>query len=88
MTHSMKSWASFGPDAFWAVILNNEDCALVAERAAGDRLLGHLTELETCQAELVDGVAAGFESVLGAEFDALQVAAVDDRILVILADVL
>ena len=75
-------------DSFRAVILNNEDCTLVAHRAASDGLLGHLTELETCQAELVDGVAAGFEGVFGAELDALQVAAVDDRVLVILADVL
>ena len=36
----------------------------------------------------MDGVTAGFEGVFSAELDALQVAAVDNRVLVILADVL
>ena len=61
-------------NAFRAVILNDEDCTLVAKRAASDCLLGHLAELETRQAELVDGVTAWFEGVLSAKLDALQVA--------------
>ena len=75
-------------DAFWAVVLNDKDCTLVTKWAATHGLLSHLTKLETCQAKLVDGVATGFESVFGAKLDALQVAAVDDWVLVVLADVL
>ena len=60
----------FWADAFWSEIFDDEDCAFVAQRAAAHSLLGHLPELETRQAELVDGVAAGFEGVFGAVFDA------------------